>query len=405
MLSQTPPSPARRVCIVSHHAYGAMTGGRDGHAGGVERQTTMLARWLGGRGLQVSLVVWNEGQSKEVEIDGVHVIAICRRDAGTPGLRFFHPRWTSLVAALARADAELYYHNCAEYVTGQVALWCRLHGRRFVYSSASDPDCDPSLPALRHHRERLLYRYGLRHADRIIVQHEGQRRMLRDGWGLEAMVLPMPCAGPGPQQYRPPDPWRRDRPRVVWVGRISREKRLDRLLGIAADMPDVDFEVAGAPADGDGSGHALVARAGAEPNIRCLGKVSREDMPLVYADAACLLCTSDFEGFPNTFLEAWSHGVPVVSTVDPDGLVVRHGLGGVATSVAGQVSALRALLGRRDDWLAASSRARAHYLRHHTPEHVLPRFERVFRELLDGPGQRDGAAEAAAVAAREMPRR
>ena len=27
-----------------------------------------------------------------------------------------------------RADADVYYHNCAEYVTGQVALWSRRVG-------------------------------------------------------------------------------------------------------------------------------------------------------------------------------------------------------------------------------------------------------------------------------------
>ena len=124
------------ICIVSHAAYGAMTGGRDGHAGGVERQTSMTARWLAARGHDVSLVVWNEGPPGDEQIDGVRVIKLCRQIGGLPGLRFLHPRWTSLWRALGRADADVYYHNCAEAITGQVAIWCRRHARPFVYSVA-----------------------------------------------------------------------------------------------------------------------------------------------------------------------------------------------------------------------------------------------------------------------------
>ncbi|MEO8076864.1 MAG: glycosyltransferase, partial [Acidobacteriota bacterium] len=221
------------ICIVSQAAHGAMTGGRDGHAGGVERRTTMMARFLARRGHRVSLLVWDEGQPHDMIIDGVRVIALCRRDAGLPGLRFFHPRWTSLAQALGEADAEVYYQNCAEYVTGQVALWARRHKRRFVYSVASDPECDPRLPALRHLRERVLFRYGLRHADRILVQTDVQRLMLRRGFGLSGSVMPMPCAGTPDDQFVAPDPFRHPRPRVVWVGRISAEKRLDWVLDIA----------------------------------------------------------------------------------------------------------------------------------------------------------------------------
>ncbi|MDD5414837.1 MAG: glycosyltransferase, partial [Smithellaceae bacterium] len=122
-------------CLVAHNAAGAMFGGNQGYIGGVERQTSLMARWLAVQGYRVSLVTWDEGQADDQVVDGVRVIKTCSRDTGLPGLRFFHPRWTSLIRALRRADADLYYHNCAEYVTGQVALWCRRNGRKFVYSS------------------------------------------------------------------------------------------------------------------------------------------------------------------------------------------------------------------------------------------------------------------------------
>jgi glycosyltransferase involved in cell wall biosynthesis len=312
----------------------------------------------------------------------VRVITVCRRDAGVPIARFVHPRWTSLVRALAAADAGVYYHNCAEYVTGQVALWCRLHGRRFVYSVASDPECDPALPALRHLRERVLFRYGLRHADRIIVQTELQRRMLERGFGLPSVALPMPCAGPSPEAYRAPRLPGSGRPRVIWVGRLSLEKQPGWLAAIAAALPQVDFDVAGAE---DPSMADAIARLRALPNVTLRGRVPRERMPEIYRDAAALLCTSAYEGFPNTFLEAWSHGVPVVSTVDPDGLIGSLGLGAVAATPAALTEALAGLLSSPDRWRRASQTARDAFLRRFTPESALPAFESVFTDVLQRP--------------------
>ena len=145
-----------RLCLVAHSAFPTLAGDANGHIGGVERQTVLLARWLAARRYDVSILTWDEGQPKDVDIDGVRVIKMCRRSAGIAGLRFLFPRWTSLNSAMRRADADLYYQNCAEYVTGQVALWCRHNRRKFVYSVANDPDVDPHLPDMHTMRERLL---------------------------------------------------------------------------------------------------------------------------------------------------------------------------------------------------------------------------------------------------------
>ena len=377
------------ICIVSHAAYGAMTGGRDGHAGGVERQTSMTARWLAARGHDVSLVVWNEGPPGDEQIDGVRVIKLCRQGDGLPGLRFLHPRWTSLWHAMSRANAEVYYHNCAEAITGQVALWCQRHRRPFVYSVASDPECNPALPMLAHARERILFRHGLRHADRILVQTRAQQESLLRGFGLTGTVLPMPCEGPSDQDFVRPDPFAATRPRVVWVGRLSTEKRLDWLIDIAVLLPELAFEVAGAAADGDEQALALAARAAALPNVTLLGNVPRSRMPDVYCDGFALLCTSVYEGFPNTFLEAWSHGIPVVSTIDPDNLISTRGLGVAAHDTKTIAAALRALLSSPARWHEASVRARAYFRERHTPEQALPLFEQV---LVETANQRKGLA-------------
>jgi glycosyltransferase involved in cell wall biosynthesis len=383
------------LCFVAHNAYGALSGRGEGHWGGVERQTALMARWFVSRGHRVSVITWDEGGRPEREEwhDGVRVIKLCARTAGWPGLRFFHPRWTSLERALARADAELYYHNCAEYVTGQVALFCRRRRRRFVYSVASDPECDPRLPTLATRRERWLYRYGLRRADLRIVQTDHQRRMLASGFGLPAVVLPMPCEGPA--SFLPPRRPAAEATTVLWVGRLAPVKRLEWLLELAERLPRFRFEVIGQCDAPTSYLDPLLARLRALPNVRWLGSLPPAQMPAAYRSAALLLCTSHYEGFPNTFLEAWSHGLPVVSTVDPDGLIASHGLGAVAGDVPALARAIRTLVEEPGCWSAASQHARRFFLERHEASRALPRFEAAFAALLgENPRAETGPAEA-----------
>ena len=364
-----------KICIVSHFAYGAFSGG---WGGGVERQTSRLSRWLAARGHDVTLVTWDEGQAQGICIDGVRIVKVCRLEDGIPGLRFLYPRWTSLVRALGMADADLYYHNCAEYVTGQVALWCRGRGRRFVYSVASDPDCDPRLPVMKTLRERILYRYGLRRADRIIVQTRIQQAMLRDGFGLASEVLPMPYAGPASL----PGPGAKKELRVLWVGRFAPEKRLDRLLDIAEALPHVAFDVAGGPNRGRTSyTDDLEARARRLANVRLHGIVPHDRMGELYSRASVLCSTSEYEGFPNTFIEAWSHGVPVLSLVDPDGNISAYELGHVARGTQGLKQAMERIAGNPDELVRLSARARDFFLDYHQEGIAMARFEKLFLDL------------------------
>lgn len=370
--------------MVAHFAYGAINGGEGGHVGGVERQTSLMCRWLAARGHKVSLLTWDEGQPDETVIDGVRVIKMCRENAGLPGLRFFTPRWTSLIKAMKSADADVYYQNCAEYITGQVALWCRIRRRGFVYSVASDPDCDQKLPAMNTLRERLLYRYGLRHANRIIVQTGHQQRMLQLGFKLDSVVLPMPCPGPTATEYHPPQEPTAQNCQVLWVGRIARVKRLELLLEVAQALPNVTFHVAGMPYAGDSYSESVLNQARAFPNVTVHGMVPREQMPDLYGSVSMLCCTSLYEGFPNTFLEAWSHGLPVVSTVDPDSLIATRDLGCAAVDTSSLVSAIRKLAESPILWREQSANARQYYSENHAVDTVMRRFEQSFIEISKG---------------------
>lgn len=376
--SGTSPQPMR-ICIVAHNAFGALANNGRGHIGGVEHQTSLLAKWLAAAGHAVSLVTWDDGSDSRAEIDGVRVLRVCQPRAGLPGLRFLHPRWTGLIKALRAADADVYYHNGAEYVTGQVALWCRRNGRGFVFSAAADADVDGTLPALTRSLDRRLYRTGLRLADAIIVQSEKQRSLLKKGFGRESSILAMPC----PEE---PDTIFTQRsqpsshPRVLWVGRISPVKRLEWLLDMAEQTPAVHFDVVG-PAEHSTYAAPLLERAKTIPNVTLHGRKNRRELVPIYQSADCLCCTSIREGFPNTFLEAWSHGVPVVSTLDVDSRISTLGLGAIATSPKALSEAIVHLFADHERWRTASRTARQYFIEQHSLATAMPRFASCFKRV------------------------
>jgi glycosyltransferase involved in cell wall biosynthesis len=87
-----------------------------------------------------------------------------------------------------------------------------------------------------------------------------------------------------------------------------------------------------------------MAAAARLPNVSMLGAVRYRDSGALFDRAKIFLNTSAIEGFPNTFLQAWIRGLPVVTFFDPDGLVQRLPLGRVASSVDDMREAIRGLL-------------------------------------------------------------
>jgi glycosyltransferase involved in cell wall biosynthesis len=101
-------------------------------------------------------------------------------------------------------------------------------------------------------------------------------------------------------------------PFLLFLGRLSWKKGLDRLIPALAQIPGAVLAVAGN--DEEGLRPALERLAGDSTRVRFLGAVHGADKAALLHRAAVLLLPSRSENFGNVVLEAWAAGRPVAVT-------------------------------------------------------------------------------------------
>jgi glycosyltransferase involved in cell wall biosynthesis len=359
------PGARPHVCFVALYAWPMLSGDPQiAEAGGAEVQQV----------IRVSMICLDYGQADLSVIDGVSVRKAYRLEAGVPVLRFLHPRLSNLWRRLGEVDADIYYCRAAGMLPGVVAEFCRGRGKRSIYAGASDMDFAADLSGkIRYARDRWLYRRGLSRVDAIVAQNEAQRASCRANHGREARVIPS-CFKPAPSPQAAQAP----RDCVLWIGMTLPGKRPQLFLELARRLPHRRFVLIGGPGR---SGGAVFARLREEAaglaNVELTGFLPLPEVERRLDSARVLVNTSDYEGMPNTFLQAWARGVPTLGTVDVG--VPVHVQFADLDQGARQIEAL---FTSTPEWERASKDCREHFERSHSGAETLRRYARLFEELM-----------------------
>lgn len=314
------PNPVK-VCFVGFYAWPLFRRGQAGEFGGAEVQLYSLARELArDSGFRVDFIVRDENGGSET-IDGVavHKLPLLQN----PGLGRRLTYATGLWRLVRTIDPDVVVQRAAGSQTGLLGLYCSLNRKRFVYMIAHDADLERKKPAwVSGNVAWQTYRLGLRLADRVIVQHEPQKQRLLDNYGITGIVRP--CALEACDAL--PSGERRN---ILWVARCERIKQPEMFISLAQAFPQEPFVMVCPPAASGPAyfesvrDHALKLR-----NMTFVEHVPFLEIGAYFRAARLFVNTAVQEGFPNTFVQAWMHGVPVVSlSVDPGGVMARHGLG------------------------------------------------------------------------------
>ncbi|MDX6581821.1 MAG: hypothetical protein QOI10_1005 [Solirubrobacterales bacterium] len=336
--------------------------------GGAETQQLILARELARRGYRVAMVVLGEPGSLPTEQDGVRIVTQSVTRSRVPVIRSLLALGKTIRCLLA-ARAHTYVRRGLSAATGLLAATAKLSRARFVFSSASALDFLPEKWEPDPRRVKV-YEFGVRLADEIVVQTAAQADLCQMRFNRQARVI-RSIAEQSEARQGVPDAF-------LWIGRVEQNKRPDAYLALARALPMAHFRMIALPSPTDTTGLADRLQRDAEsiPNLELLHPRPRAELQELYGSAAAIVSTSEYEGMPNVFLEAWARGVPALSlTYDPDGLVAEEGLGACATgSFERFVELADEIWGSRANGAAVADRCRDYVAREHGVEANVDRW-------------------------------
>lgn len=300
-----------------------------------------------------------------------------------------------------RPDAIYQRVGCA--YTGIAACYARRHGARLIWHASSDADLARGKRIgrknfVRRCLEDSMLSFGIRNAHHVVVQTQQQARLLAANYSR----VPQAIIG----NFHPlPTNVSLGRPdgRILWIANLKRLKQPEvfvRLADSLTSLLNAQFVMIGASAAGDGDAdwnRVLVEQIHKTPNLLYLGELSQDEVNAQLVGATALVNTSLYEGFPNTFIQAWLRGVPVVSlAVNPDGVLDRASVGIHAKDEAQLVQATRRLVEDMDFRNRLASNAREYAMEFHSMKNAK-RLADVVAEAIDSglPPLRRGSSRGA----------
>ncbi len=246
--------------------------------------------------------------------------------------------WIGIFWILLKLRPQLVISRGADRVAFPLAVLSKLFGTKYIFFGASDVNFEPGKELMAGGKHnRTLWQKAVPKIDCFVVQNQHQQKTLKENYQKESLVL-FNLWGDTPLlngSFSPTD--------VVWVANLRKLKRPEWVLIAAEALPDVDFTMIGGPVDDKVYYDEIKQQAEKIPNLHFLGPKQFDEVNAIVAQATILCCTSTFEGFPNTFLQAWANDLPVISSVDPSNVISDNGLGVVVKTSEDFVNAINAL--------------------------------------------------------------
>lgn len=382
MNKDTSTNEGIKLCIVALGAYPLLAGTKTNNIIGPDVHQVILAKKFIENGIRVSIITCKGGGEPIEYINRIKIIKI-NETAYRFRLLNILIKSFRIWNALLKANTHIYFQ--AGGIPGIISIFCHLIGRKYIYENASDALVDRKLITRKNKqfsRSMLTigtigYWFDIKLADATIVQNKYQLKMLKKNFNRDGILIKMPVPQKGVYEKANP-------PIVLWVGSMADVKQPELFVNLAKALPETRFQMIGGHSSNQEELYDTI-KSSAEnlSNLNFLGVVPFDEIEEYFGHASILVNTSMFEGFPNAFIQAWIHYMPVISlNADPDELICKKELGFHSNTFEQMVVDLKILL--KDEQLRRrmGNNCRHYAEREHDIAKTIIKYIDVFTDVM-----------------------
>lgn len=198
-----------------------------------------------------------------------------------------------------------------------LALYCKIYKIKFVFMFAHDIEISGYYQSSQE--KAFLFRLLLSYATLLVTQNQIQKKNLVDAYGINSHLMYVGLKKKENEAVL--------KDVVLWVARCDPWKQPEIFIRLAKSIPNQKFVMI-CPTVDPVYFSKIKKVAGEIQNLEFVDFVPFQETWNYFQRAKIFVNSSTFEGFPQTFVQAVSCGVPVVSlVVDPDGFISKYQCG------------------------------------------------------------------------------
>lgn len=278
--------------------------------GGAERVVSVLSSELSKRVEKVCvLIYWDTEQNYPVS-SNVKIINLSGGNKQSYDQMKTSERLKKMRSIIKREQPEIVIpflpHVCLQTGIATIGLNCNV-----IQTVRNNPKTSPPEANRRKIRDLQIYISKC-----TIVQNEEQLNYFPKNWRNKIHILPNPINESFLRtEYKGSDSFK-----AISVGRLIEQKNFPLLIDAFSEFvknhPDATLSIYGDGALKDVL-HEQIVKSRMGDNIFLKGR--SDNLPEILANSSVFIMSSDFEGMPNSLMEAMAVGIPVISTDCPTG--------------------------------------------------------------------------------------
>jgi uncharacterized Zn-finger protein len=330
-----------KICFAVPDAYSLFDTKTRFLFGGAEVRASLFAKYLAKHNnTEVTFITSNHGQRPIQIIDGVKVLSdrylISEQQLNLPFKKLKKTfsthslKWAYYITEkkknyadylknywLQKINADFYFVFSMTNYSQTVINYCIQNKKKYVLFLASDEQVN----ILEKNKLQLkpeVIEKSIQNAHLIIAQNTFQREKVKSLFRKESTIIKNPVV-------ISKDTIQKTGKSILWVGKANAMKHPMLFIDLAKKHTEKKFVMI---CSNDSSSLFEEIQKNIPGNIEFHESLSLQETENIFAKASIYISTSEFEGFPNTFLQAGNYKLPVISTmVNPDNYITDRNCG------------------------------------------------------------------------------